>query len=203
MHQGRTVATTVKDRPGETTVPVYRQLTPYSDGSTQAVYELKFDDVPIPDRRYVADVGSVLFDGTTAHLLFGQKRVVGVGLRSLVTVAVSPDPLRRFMDTCDKFVPDLNAFLTCFAMEKAPLLEILEEPAQTVAVAANIIMAARAGREATLDFYLTSAASLYDLGRRERVAVDPILRVDLPTVLLAALLDRIAKIRDKLPPEIK
>jgi hypothetical protein len=200
-HRG--TLTQIKDRPGEFTVPVSKQTIPAPDGSSQVSVSIRLEDVPIPDRRYTADVGTVLFDGSIVRVVFGQKRLVGDDLRSLVIVSVSPDRLRRFLDSCTTFLPELDAFIEKNCVAKPELLELNREPEQTVAVASNIITAARAGREASIDFYHTSAAAVHAMSSRDRLAIDPILRVDLSTGLLAVMLGRLNGLKDKLPEEAK
>jgi hypothetical protein len=195
--------TEVKDRPGESTVPVMKQIIPAPDGSTQVAVSIKFDDVPVPDRRYVADQGTIIFDGTVVRIAFGQKRLVSDELRSLVVVSISPDPLGRFLESCQTFLPDLEKFIVNNQIVKPDLIKLKKEPEQTVAVASNIITAARSGREATIDFYHTSAISAHAMSTRDRLAIDSILRVDLSIGLLASILDNLVELRDQLPGEAK
>lgn len=190
-------------RPGELAVPVYKQAIPQPDGTTAVSFGISFDDIPIPERRYVADVGGVIFDGTVFQLLFGQRKIASTDLRSLVAVSVSPDAARRFVQTCETFLPETQQTIEKLGIKRPPLLALSAEPAQTVAVAANIIAAARAIAEASFDFYHTSAFSLHALKTREVLAVDPILRVDLPAGLQLAIIEELVNLMDRLPLEVQ
>ncbi len=193
---------TPKDRPGEITVPVSKKMSLSPDGTGQVTVEFNFDDVPIPDRRYVADTASILFDKTDVKLLFAQKKLVGDDLRSLVVITISPDPIRRFLETCTAFLPELCVFIEKYKIERPSLLKLTKEPDQTVSMASNIMTAARAGREAALDFYHASAASMHALNTRGRLAIEPVLRVDLSVGLLVKTLEEAMSLLEQLPEAI-
>jgi hypothetical protein len=195
----------MKSRPGENTVPVFKQVAPNPDGTSQTTISINFNDVPIPERRYVAELGGIVFDGTIVKILFGQKRVVGDTLRSLIVIVFSPDALRRFLEMCTNFLPELHEIASKNNLTIFPLTSINDEPTQTVAMASNLIAAARAGREATFDFYHCSAASLHESQSKnsDRLAVEPVVRVDLPLNLMIAIIDELVSLSDKFPAEFK
>ncbi len=172
------------------------------DGTSQIVASLQPSELLVPDRRYTADVASVNMARGAIRLLFGQVGLSGE-LRSLLIVGMYPENIRAFLEMCKEFIPSLVNFLSRNDMSLEPLETFENEPAQTVSLAASVIASAYAGSGGVLDFYHISPMSLHKLTRRDEVAVDPIVRVDVATSLLASLILRLAELGTTLPPEPK
>lgn len=189
-------------RPGEVTVPIDRKIRPQPDGTSVHEVGIDLSQVPIPDRRYVANAAGVLFDGTQVQLMFAQRKLVGPALRSLIVVTMSTDAIHRFLDTCKAFIPENIHFMKKYEIARLPLLDLQEEPEQTVAMPANIVAVARSGRESTVDFYHAPAASFHALQKRDFLGIEAVVRVDIPVGLLASLLDELSVLSARIPQEI-
>jgi len=183
---------------------VQKRLLPQTSGTTSLELMLPLDEAPVPQRRYHADIAQVSLDnGSGVRLLFGQKRVGGKGLRSLIVVNMTPEGVRGFLHSCEEFAPLLLKFLERNGIPTTPLFEVDDEPEQTVSLVVNLVAAAQAGREVVLDMYHMSAWSLREVRERGEVAVDPVVRVDLSAALAAAVLVELHKVQGSLPEDVR
>lgn len=188
-------------RPGETVYRVSLTESPEPDGSSSMSVGLDVSELAVPEKRYAADVAGLVIDDVQAKLLFGQNRLDGAGLRSLIVVAMSFDGVHRFVGTCGSFIRENAEFMRENQISAGTMLELSQEPDQTVSMTANIATAARAGREATIDFYHVSPSSVHFLRKHKRdvLAVDAVVRVDAPLGVIAALVQELAACAPNLP----
>lgn len=179
-------------------VSVLRRNVAEPDGSS--LVELGFDlgEAPVPQRRYHAKVVGVAVDNGSVSVFFGQPKIGG-GLRSLIEVSMTTDAVRQFLKTCETFYPIVTAFVERNEIEQGSLTEIVEEPSQTVAMVVNVVAACQTGREVVLDMYHVSAFSLRDSRNSDKMALDPIVRIDLSVSLTVALLDRLSELEQSFP----
>ena len=70
-----------------------------------------------------------------------------------------------------------------------------------VSLVANIIAVGFSAREAVIDLYHYNALGIAKLNEGSDLAIDPVLRVDLPTTLLAGLVRTLNKVVTEFPPE--
>lgn len=84
-------------------------------------------------------------------------------------------------------------------MKLGTLIDITDEPNQTIGLTANIVMASCSGEESALDFYHMSPFSVVEVQKGGGLFADPVVRVILPTSLLMALVDKLDQIKDSLP----
>ena len=116
---------------------------------------------------------------------------------------MSTDAVHRFLTTCTAFIPDTEQFVHDYKVDTVPLLELKEEPEQTIALAAKPNCSlARAGLEATMDFYHLSAASLHMIRQNAgatEIGVDPVVRVELSVAVLLSLLTKLESLSATLP----
>jgi hypothetical protein len=186
-------------RPGEgKEIEVVRRTVPQPDGTTAFEMDIDVSYAPVPDRRYVADAGAILFEGDALRLVLGQRLLLGNELRSAVIVFLSAQAAVQFLKTCEKFHPSLQEYAGKHQISDR-LTEIHEEPLHVTSVTANIILAAFSGRESCLDFYDSSPFVLGIVQKGGKMALDPILRVDLGTGLLLALIDKMISLKSSLP----
>ncbi len=189
-------------RPGDVAIPVDATIVPLPSGKSAIKLNIDLARTPIPERRYAADVAGLVYDGHQVKLLFGQRKLTEDALRSLIVVPMSTDAVHRFLTTCTAFIPDTEQFVHDYKVDTVPLLELKEEPEQTIALAANLIVLARAGREATMDFYHLSAASLHMIRQNAgatEIGVDPVVRVELSVAVLLSLLTKLESLSATLP----
>ncbi len=185
-------------------VPVQKRALADTLGQTQVELSIDLNNAPVPQRRYHAKVAQVVANGDSISLLFGQLRVgQGRRLRSLIDVSMTPDAVRQFMSTCVQFHPLMHDFLQKNGIERTSLAEIDEEPEHTVSMVVNLVAAAMSGREAVMDMYHMSAFSLREVRDTDQIGVDPVVRIDLSTALLAGLLDRLGELAHTFPGETR
>ncbi len=188
---------------GETTVSITRRQIKNPDGSITVEAGFDLEEAPIPSRRYHADTAAVLRRGDEVRILFGQTKVVGEGLRSLISIAMSPEAVRRFLESCRDFYPRLADFMARNGLPDVPLCEIREEPTQTVQLVANLAAVSHAGREVCADFYYVSPWAVRALPRNHDMAIDPIVRIDTSVGVIMAVLHALFAMEHDLPGEAR
>jgi hypothetical protein len=197
-------AVRVGARPGEgAALSVSRRIVPRPDGTNAVELSVDLQAAPVPERRYVADACAVLRSDDFVLLAFGQRRLVGSGCRSLVVLSMSAEAIRSFLKTCDGFLERVAAFLERNGLARSPLLDLTEEPPQTVHLAANVVAVAQAGRESCLDLYHVSPWSIRSVSTRNQLVIDPIVRIDMPTALLVPVVEQLVRLEHELPPEVR
>ena len=187
-------------------VPVQRNVVAQPGGGTVVRMSLDMANAPIPDRRYSADVAALSVRDDSVLLLFGQRRIEGDELRSLVIVRLFPDPVHRFLEASAEFITDLKGILARNNLDERVVGPTLKEPEQTVALAGNLLAAAYSGHEAVLDLYQLSPMVIHKmrLQSANSVPLDPVVRIDLPTALLSGVFTALEAARGQLPaPEMK
>lgn len=183
-------------RPGEGTY-VDVEFRPSGDPRTAGTASVRVNlaQVPVPNKRYSADVASLQFAHGTYRLLFGQQKLGGDGqLRTLLIVKMSKQAVRRFLESVESAEP---AFHAAIALREGTegLIEICNEPKETVAFDANFVLAAVSDDEGCMDFYHSSPFSVSASSVTKKIAFDPVVRVDLPASVLLKIVD---SLRDEL-----
>ena len=185
-------------------IDIVHQTALSTDGTTVAVIGINLAQAPVPDRRYVAEVGAVDYSNETVKVMFGQKKMSPSGmLRSLVVVHMSPRAVRQFLTSVKQMQkPSLSELMQKIGLERENIAADLgEEPDQTVAFAANIVAVAISGREACLDFYHASSFAMANAINSKKLPIDAVVRVDLRTGLFGGLIDEMKKFESKFPRE--
>ena len=157
--------------------------------------------LPVPDRRYSADTCSVSYVNETVYVLFGQLRLFGHGLRTMLAVKMTPASVKIYMNSLGGG-PSMESVAAPLGIAAEALLELDEEPSETVTLAANIVMAGISGREGCMDFYYASPFSKNVAAQAKKLAVDPVVRVDVRTSLVLGLNDKLAQIIEGLPQNL-
>jgi hypothetical protein len=196
----RNVVVSRGNRPGEgATISVVRHQTPGVSGVTNISLTVDLGSAPVPERRYVADVGTVVLAHEGARLVFGQSKVTGRDLRSLIVIHMSAYGVHQFLRSTPDMLKTAKEFMQRNQLTVGDLAEINEEPNQTVALAANLVAASYSGTEACMDFYHTSPFVVMQVKAGGDFAADPVVRVSLPMVLLYAICEKLEKIKTQLP----
>lgn len=190
-----------KNRPHEgSNVPAIIGQTTVVNGLEVKTAAIKLDEAPVPERKYVADVCGLTYEPGTVKLLFGQRRIGSEGLRSLLVIQMFPSGVARFMSAIDQVSPhSLDHLAQAAGIQAEQSKPITEEPAQTVALAAGFCLFAASPEETTLDFYQASAFAMSNMVHSRKLAVDPVVRIDLRTSLLLALVHDIRRLGPKIP----
>ncbi|MBI3372170.1 MAG: hypothetical protein HY017_10500 [Betaproteobacteria bacterium] len=183
-------------------IDIVQQAAIRTDGTTVAVIGINLAQAPVPDRRYIAEVGSVNYSDDDIKLLFGQRKISwGSTLRSLVVIHMSSRAVRQFLRSVKGLKePSLSEIMDKLGIRREAVEGSLgEEPEQTVAFAANVVAVAISGREACLDFYHISSFAMAAAAHSAKIPIDPVVRVDLRTGLFEALIGALYKIEADFP----
>ena len=152
---------------------------------------------PVPDRKYAAEVASVLLCRNDFKIMFGQEKlglVPGV-LRSLVVINVGPPAIAGVIDLLShKDRESVWGVAGRNHVGSGELTEITEEPTTTIGLRANQIMMAAAGEEACMDFYQASAFSIHAGSINQKLSLDPIVRVEMKFSLFLAILEKLQEL---------
>lgn len=168
-------------------------------GITQITYGLNLNEAPVPTRRYVADVADAVSKRGGIHLIFGQEKVGSDDLRSLLVIHVSASSIRAILQSFAQMTPTFQQIAETVGSEREALSSVREGSAQAVAFSATGCACAAAGEDACLDFYSVSPFSVRSVQVVKKVAVDPVVRVDLRVSLLAALIEKLTMLEKALP----
>ncbi len=170
-------------------------------GTTGTLFTIDLTSAPVPDRRYAADIATVVRVNDMVRLIFGQTKVGGIEPRSLVVIHLSALAVRQFLQSMPDVLATMRAYAQQSNLTKVSLVDVEKEPNQTVALAANITAASASGREACMDFYYTSPFVMLQVTKGGGFAVDPVVRVMLSTGLLLAICERLESMKADLPNE--
>ena len=183
------------NRPGEgALVDVVRMGGP---NSHVMQYSADLSMVPVPDRRYPSDVAAIVDDEYMVRLLFGQRKIAGMGLRSLLVIHMTFDSIKQFLTALEPLEKKHLELLK--KLPGGKLFEIGEEPQQTVALAATAAIAGFTGTESCLDFYHSSPFSIQKAQLGGKLALEPVVRVTVPTSVFFAMWQRLKELEPRLP----
>jgi hypothetical protein len=166
-------------------------------GQSVALMEVDIRNAPVPDRRYVADMFAVRAEGRSIRLMFGQRRLNGTELRTLLIIQMSAAAVKQFLLTIDQVKNPTFLEIVQIAggaVEQSGTVD--REPDQTVALSANMVLTAMSGEEAAMDFYKASPFSLHAAPTRGKLALDPVVRVDLPSAIALGAITALRKAAD-------
>ena len=194
-------------RPGEgTLVDIVVDNFVTADGSPVTNIGLNLSEAQVPDRKYVADACAVVTVHGTVKLMFGQERVVGKTWRSLVLVQMTVESASRFLGSLQQPGGALNApNLVASKYGPESLTADVVEPdgqGQAITLGANLVAVSMNENEACLDFYQASPFSLGAAIQSKKLALDPIVRIDIRATLFFALVEGLIAIGIK-PQELQ
>ncbi len=167
-------------------------MVPRPDGTAEVAVAFELQDAPVPSRRYFADRAWVVSGPGGSRLLFGQSRVDGEHLRSLILIAMTTDAVHNFAKTLETFLPSVGNYLASHGDDSEGYAEIREEPPQTVSIRATAVTCAHAGDEGCMDFYQLSPWSIHHMDGQ--VGIEPMARIDLSTGLMFRVLTELTAI---------
>jgi hypothetical protein len=174
-----------------------------TEGQTAIMLNIDLNKAPVPDRRYAADFAGLIYKDDIVKFIFGQEKIDSSSIRSLVIIAMHAPDANKFLQSLgDLRSPTLDEMGTRFNIKKVDLYQISSEPEQTVAMAANLVSAAVSGRAACLDFYSASAFAIAKVVETQQLAVEPVVRIDLPTSYLITIRNSLRELVVDFPPDI-
>ena len=168
-------------------------------GSVGQTISINLSSATVPDRRYPADVAAVIVDSDMVRLLFGQRKVLGKGLESLVIIQLPFIGARNFLRSMAEVAEKATAYVAKHHVADPPELDREATPNQTVTLTANFIAAAFTAREACIDFYHVSSFAFRGIGAGGKLYADPVVRVTLIARLLLAIHDDLESQKDAMP----
>jgi len=176
-------------------------------GQTVALTAIDASKAPVPDRKYVADYVAVDESKRGFRLIFGQRRLKladeKLELRSMLVIHMTPQAVDQFLTSFRKTKsPTYEEIIEKLGLEVPVLEAIPDEPLQTVALSANVILAAMAGEDACLDLYAASAFSQAAVEHGAKLSVDPVVRISLFSGSLVALFRDLKKRRPEPDKEL-
>lgn len=189
---------------GDALVNISRHIIPGPSGTSQIQYTLSLNEAPVPTRRYSADAASVECTDGVVRLIFVQSGLRSPAPRTALVIRMYPEAVRRVLKTTVDFMPGLREFLERNQLSKAPLLEDFEEPAHLVIVDANLATLGYTGREAEFSFYHIAPMALHrsEARKHDDVELDPVVRVDCSTIVLASVLEWLIVQESQLPGDV-
>jgi hypothetical protein len=199
--KGQQLTASRRVRPGEGVVMEgQRSVVPSASGSSMVSITVDLSSAPVPDRKYVADTGSVFNDGFSVQMCFCQRRIGReTELRSLLVIHFDYQAIANFVKANKSFVTQARAFAQAEGLPTMQLFDIVEEPTQTVALTANIMAVSHSGRDACMDLYHASPFVFHEMKNGGPFAAEPIVRVNMNTSLLVAIIAKCEELAPKLP----
>src|ERR1700733_13700223 len=174
-------------RLGEGTV-VQLKLDRNATSPSFGLASVDFAPVPVPDKKYVADVCGVLRTGQVFKIYFGQCPVPDQPLQNLLVMNMSQNGVRTTLAAVGQVSnPTFEEIAKQGNFGAVPLFVPSVAPAQTVTLSANFALTAMASEEAVIDFLKSSPFSIASAFHSSKMAVEPIVRVDLSSGLLLGL----------------
>lgn len=200
---GEVVALTSRKGEG-VLIDISPSIVPRSDGTTVTTATINLADAPVPTRRYVADACSVTYENDRLKLLFAQRRLGSGSFRSLVIISMSARGGQQFLDSLDRITETTLAdLIKATDIKPASLVPINDEPDQTIELVANMLATAFSGREACLDFYDASPFAMAHAKGTNKLAIEPVVRIDIASSWLLAIVDRVRELQPQFPADVK
>jgi hypothetical protein len=146
--------------------------------------------VPVPDKKYVADLYSVIAETNGIKILFGQKRISTTPrLRSLLVIDMTMEAAARFVDTVNSVTnPTYREIGKTLKLAEEPPYQVTDEPEQTIPFFANFCVTAMSGNESFIDFLQVPASAFTRMELRSQLPLDAVVRIDLRSSLFLGLL---------------
>lgn len=179
-------------------VPVSQLTELKRDGQT-VTFQLHLAGAPRPARKYVATRAWASVNPTSVDLCFGQHTLDGE-LRSVVQVTTSPDTIRKILDTSSEMQKAIVEFLDRRGVPLVSVEPATKEPAQVVQVKASAPLIATNRFESTIDFYNITPADTLHSTKSNYLEIDPVVRIELSSQILASLLDSLYGQAGAFPP---
>ena len=158
--------------------------------------------LPVPERQFAADAAGVLIEGNGIRLLFAQQQPIGGGLISLLVINMSFESVEQWLRSIDINFSDAVKILPSYVRDQT-LSDFGAPAAQTVVLVASYAMTGFSGSSACLDFYFSSPFALHQAVILKKLSFDPVVRVNLPTGVLWAILNKIRSSAGDFPTSAK
>ncbi len=187
-------------------VLVDMEVTPVTsvNGQTGSVLRGDLTNLPVPDRHYSADTCFLRYMFETVYIMFAQARMdAPADLRNLLVVKMTPASIKSYLDALSQSTgKNFEAIAELLSIQVEDLPEFHTEPQESIRLNASFILAGVSGREGCLDFYYASPFSKSAVAVHKKLALDPVVRVDLRTSLVAGLNRGLVQLLHSLPDAV-
>ncbi|VXC71079.1 hypothetical protein MASSI9I_90412 [Massilia sp. 9I] len=169
----------------------------YPDGSVR--YAVNLNNAPVPQRRYVADIATVDYNGFEVNIVFAQTKIFGQGLESALSIKIN---LNAFNDIVRALYVNVQSELErarqLIKLKDEQLVQVNAEPAHSAKLIANVANFALSGHETCIDFYHVNAYANAKLATSSKLDIEAVVRVDLRTSLFAPFSVELGKIAERI-----
>jgi hypothetical protein len=173
------------------------EIERHADGSVR--YSVNLNNAPAPQRRYVADIATVEYNGLEVNIVFAQTKVFGVGIESALSVKINLNSIKDIVQTLYvNAQADLQQARERIRLKDEVLVNVTSEPAHSAKLIANIANLAIAGHETCIDFYHLNAYANAKLMNSSKLDLEAVVRVDLRTSLFVPLSAALGKISERI-----
>ncbi|MDO9357895.1 MAG: hypothetical protein Q7T70_02740 [Polaromonas sp.] len=158
---------------------------------------LDLSSLPVPDRRFSCDAVGVDVAGGIYRLLFAQRKPVGSELLSMLVINMAPESVEQFLATVSEKFLAASRDLPPAILAASSVTQFAENADQSVVLNSSVIMTGYSGSNGCMDFYYASPFAVQQIATLRKMALESIVRVNLPTGILLALikeLQRLAKL---------
>ena len=189
-----------RERGTALTVHTRRETLP--DGTIGAVGFIDMSNAEVPERSYLAEACGARYQKETVSILFAQPKLDS-GLRSMALVSMTPLATAQFVQSIESMRdPSLQEMSKQLKIEPERLIDFpTTEPEQTASLIANVVAVAVSGRDSCMDFYHANAFSYLHLKTNNHMYLEPVVRVNLRTSLLLALMPCLKEFQTNFPPD--
>jgi len=153
---------------------------------------LDLSTLPVPDRRFSCDAVGVDIVAGMYRLLFAQRQPVGEGLLSMLVINMAPESIEQFLATVS------DAFLKAakgLALDpEGSVTQFSRNADQSVVLSSSVIMTGYSGSNGCMDFYYASPFAVQQMATLRKIALESIVRVNLPTSILVALIKELQRL---------
>ncbi|UST52979.1 hypothetical protein NF681_11550 [Comamonadaceae bacterium OTU4NAUVB1] len=184
------------DLVGEGVVVPFKLHGMSNQGSlTRATAVVDLSGAAAPTRKFVADCFEIRKEFGEYRLLFGQRKVDGKSLRAMLDVRFPIEPMPGMAATVYAGIVSIPLDEKLQSINY--LMEFLEEPEQSIALAANFTRTNAGPGATTMDFFNSSGLALANFFTTQKLFTDPVVRLTMPNPMMLQFSKELEKIVPK------
>ena len=180
----------IQHRPGEGHSVDFTVTAASVDGVAGSI---DMSSVPVPERKFACDLVGIQAAADQARLLFAQRQPVGDELMSMLVINMSPDSVVQLIGALpEAFMNGLRTVADGAPSSK--LTDFKTNAPQSIVLNGSMLMAGYTGRSGCIDIYYASPFAVQQLAALQKLSLEAVVRVNLTTGSLFALLDGLQNI---------
>lgn len=185
-------------------IPASNQTIKLADGTAGGAIQIDLSKAMSPDRSYPAELAGAVFEKGAVKLIFGQEARSG-SVRSMLEITMSPTAAVSLLNVVETLSPPLESLFQSTGDELPTLSEFNEDPPEVARLKANMFTLAFSGSDACIDFYYISPFSMarVQLSSTPTANVMGVVRIDIRTALVYALISKVSDLVSQFPTKIK